>query len=160
MSTEIAGRGAAQRSSLCVPTILLSLSPRARESESAREEREERETAEVCCAQQVACSQFETTSTHEHRLGASAWAQGSQCVEVVLPDPGPSGEGRGRLRRSTDRAPSTARHGRTPRIGVRRTHGPVAWSPMVVPSLVCVVREGRWSRDFLIFYIFPGRPPP
>lgn len=35
----------------------------------------------------------------------------------------------------------------------------VAWSPMVVPSLVCVVREGRWSRDFLIFYIFPGRPP-
>ena len=71
MSTEIAGRGAAQRSSLCVPTILLSLSPRARESESAREEREERETAEelrryaVPSKYEVASSQFETTSTHE-----------------------------------------------------------------------------------------------
>ena len=27
---------------------------------------------------------------------------------------------------------------------------------MVVPSLVCVVREGRWSRDFLHF----SRAPP
>ena len=50
---------------------MLSLSPRARESESAREEREERETAEelrryaVPSKYEVASSQFETTSTHE-----------------------------------------------------------------------------------------------
>jgi hypothetical protein len=36
---------------------------------------------------------------------------------------------------------------------------------MVVPSLVCVVREGRWSRDFRVVFpvgwmVFPGRPRP
>jgi len=59
--------------------------------------------------------------------------------------------------------------GETPARAAGAPQGPVAWSPMVVPSLVCVVREGRWSRIFNFprgvscmwgGWCFPGAPGP
>ena len=65
----------------------------------------------------------------------------------------------------------TPQPGETPARAAGAPQGPVAWSPMVVPSLVCVVREGRWSRIFNFprgvscmwggwCLVFPGRPWP